>query len=163
MKEVAAGLFREDLYYRVSAVEIRLPALRERSEDLALLVDHFLRRAAERMNRPTPVLSRAALAKLVRFAWPGNVRQLENVLTRALVMAQGDRIVANDIDLELPTGSTLPTRLLQREVEAERESELIAEALAAHQWNIAKVARLLKVSRPTLYRRMKQHGLVRKK
>lgn len=163
LKEVAAGRFREDLYYRVSAVELRVPSLRERSEDLPLLVDHFLRRAAERMQRPVPALSRAALAKLVRFAWPGNVRQLENVLTRALVMTQGERIAASDIDLELPAPAVLPTRLQQREVEAQRESELIAAALAAEQWNIAKVARLLKVSRPTLYRRMKQHGLTRKK
>ncbi len=163
MQEVATGQFREDLFYRVSAVELRLPSLRERPEDLPLLVDHFLRRAAERMHRPVPVLTHAALARLVRFAWPGNVRQLQNVLTRALVMARGDRIVASDIDLELPTSTVVPTGLQHHGVEAEREAERLAEALTAHQWNIAEVARLLKVSRPTLYRRMKQYGLVRKK
>lgn len=159
--EVAQGRFREDLYYRVGGVTARLPPLRERPEDLPLLVDHLLRRAAERMHRPAPELSRAALTKLSRCSWPGNVRQLENVLTRALVMAQGDRIAARDI--ELSADSVAPSRPLDRQGFAQQEAQAIATALAEHRWNVAEVARTLGVSRPTLYRRLRAYGLTRKR
>ncbi|HOU93018.1 MAG TPA: helix-turn-helix domain-containing protein, partial [Polyangiaceae bacterium] len=151
----------EDLYYRVGGVTVRLPPLRERPEDLPLLVDHLVRRAAERMHRPAPELSRAALAKLSRCSWPGNVRQLENVLTRALVMAQGDRIAARDV--ELSADCVAPSRPLDRQGFAQQEAQAIAAALAEHRWNVAEVARALGVSRPTLYRRLKAHGLTRKR
>jgi len=159
--EVAQGRFREDLYYRVGGVTVRLPPLRERPEDLPLLVDHLLRRAAERMRRPVPELTRAALTKLSRCSWPGNVRQLENVLTRALVMAQGDRIAARDV--ELSADGVAPSRPLDRQGFARQEAQTIAAALAEHRWNVAEVARALGVSRPTLYRRLQAHGLKRRR
>ncbi len=159
--EVAQGRFREDLYYRVGGVTVRLPALRERPEDLPLLVDHLVRRAAERMHRAVPELSRAALTKLSRCSWPGNVRQLENVLTRALVMAQGDRISARDV--ELSPDCIAPPRPLDRKGFAQQEAQAIAAALAEHRWNVAEVARALGVSRPTLYRRLKAYGLRRRR
>jgi serine/threonine-protein kinase PknK len=159
--EVAQGRFREDLYYRVSGVAVRMPPLRERPEDLPHLVEHIVRRASERMRLGVPELSRAALAKLSRYSWPGNVRQLENVLTRAMVMAQGGAISARDLDLSLESASR--TRPLDRDRYREHESEMLARALAEHGWNMAKVARLMRVSRPTLYRKVKAHGLARKR
>jgi serine/threonine-protein kinase PknK len=158
-EEVRSGRFREDLYYRVSAVELRVPPLRERVEDLPELVHHLLVRATRQMDRKLPDISRQALRKLMSFSWPGNVRQLENVLTRALVLADADRITAADI--ELPDELALPVHPMDRESYARHEAELVAEMLAANQWNVAKVARLLHVSRPTLYRRLRRYGLAR--
>ncbi|MBN1610554.1 MAG: sigma 54-interacting transcriptional regulator [Polyangiaceae bacterium] len=159
--EVARGRFREDLYYRVSGVALRMPPLRERPEDLPLLVEHIARRSSERMHLAVPEISRAALARLSRYPWPGNVRQLENVLTRAMVMAPGGAIGARDLELSLE--SVTRARPLDRDRYAEHESEMLAQALTEHGWNMARVARLLKVSRPTLYRKVKAYGLERKR
>ena len=113
------------------------------------------------MHLAVPEVSRAALAKLSRHGWPGNVRQLENVLTRAMVMTQGGTIGSRDLELSLDAVSA--TRPLDRDRYAEHESEMLAQALTEHGWNMAKVARLLRVSRPTLYRKVKAYGLERKR
>jgi serine/threonine-protein kinase PknK len=159
--EVAHGRFREDLYYRVNGVALRMPPLRERLEDLPLLVEHIVRRSSERTRLAAPQISRAALAKLSRYSWPGNVRQLENVLTRAMVMAQGGAIGARDLELSLESVSR--SRPLDHDRYRQHESEMLAQALTDHGWNMAQVARLLKVSRPTLYRKVKAYGLERKR
>ncbi|MBN2191202.1 MAG: sigma-54-dependent Fis family transcriptional regulator [Polyangiaceae bacterium] len=115
--EVAHGRFREDLYYRVGAVVVRVPPLRERLEDLPLLAGHLLCVGAERIGRKAPELTRAALRKLSAHAWPGNVRKLENVLLRALVMSHGDRIGPRDLELGPPPAPLPP--LLDRATYAE--------------------------------------------
>lgn len=96
---VGAGRFREDLLYRIRVVELRLPALRERSEDIPQLVDHFFSRFAARFDRPKKVLSRGALHRLLEYPWPGNVRQLENALLNAWVLSEGEVIEADDLEL----------------------------------------------------------------
>ena len=157
--EVKRGAFRADLFYRVAGVETTLPCLRERIEDIPQLVHHLLSQAARRMGRDSPEMSAPALRKLMGFSWPGNVRQLENVVTKALVLAEGNRITAADI--ELPVEGAPPSACVDRTAFMEHEAERIAEALAANRWNVAKVSRLLGIPRPTLYRKLKRYGISR--
>jgi serine/threonine-protein kinase PknK len=160
--DVRNGRFRADLYYRVAGVEFTLPPLRERTEDIPLLVHHLLTRAAERMGRNAPEVTPQALRRLMSFAWPGNVRQLDNVVTKALVLSEQDRITVADIELpdEAPRGAGAQ---LDRAAFQRQEAEQIAEARAANRYNVAKVARLLGIPRPTLYRKLKRYGLGRDK
>jgi transcriptional regulator with PAS, ATPase and Fis domain len=158
-EEVARGTFREDLYYRIAGVELTIPPLRERRDDIPLLVHHHLVRAAGQLGRAVPEISADALHKLSVYPWPGNVRQLQNALTRALVMVEGDTIEASHI--ELPEAVVHMPRAGDRASYEQQQLKAIEDALLANNWNVAKVARSLGVSRPTLYRRMRQRGLIR--
>ncbi len=158
-REVAEGRFREDLYYRVGVVTVRLPPLRERGADVLAIADRILERAATEHGR-RKVLSPDARAALLRHPFPGNVRELENVLVRAVVLHEQERIEATD--LELPRGrriAKLPRT--RKEFEAEEAKEL-ESALRAAKWNVSEVARELGMPRNTLYRRLAKHGLMRK-
>jgi len=158
-EEVQAGRFREDLYYRVSVVEVVLPPLRERPEDIPVLAQVLLKRLGQASGQPCKGLSRTAMRKLVSFAFPGNVRQLENVLSRANLMAEGERI--EGADLELPVPAALPARGRTREAYGEAEAERLVAALAQHRWNVSEVARALGMPRTTMYRKLKRYGLLR--
>ncbi len=111
--------------------------------------------------RPAAELSGAALRKLTRFDWPGNVRQLEHVITKAVALSEGDRIQAGDIDLPKALATAAPS--LSRVAFERDEIERIAEALAEHRWNVSKVARSLSIPRATLYRRLKRQGLIQRR
>ena len=155
--EVESGRFREDLYYRVAVVEIPLPALRERVEDIAALSRHILTALAEEMGRPEPTLTPRARAKLARHDWPGNVRQLRNVLSKALVLTESDQITEHDI--ELP--GKKPRRRVVNRGEFERdEAASIQAALERYRWNVSEVSRDLGIPRTTLYRKLKKYGLI---
>jgi transcriptional regulator with PAS, ATPase and Fis domain len=156
--EVASGRFREDLYYRISGVEVALPPLRQRREDIPALVRHFMGAAAQRAGRPVPDITRQALDRLTNCSWPGNVRQLEHVVTRAVVLADTSRVTVDQLELPAPAQSP-PT--LDRETFERHESEQISSALAANRFNVSKVARLLRIPRATLCRKMKRYGLSR--
>ncbi len=168
---VARGLFREDLLYRLNVVELVVPPLRERRDDIPALIDHFLGIFAARYARTRKSVERAAVRRMLEFDWPGNVRQLEHVLLGAWLL--GDDVEINLEDLELPLGS--------RRAEAERggplddgfdrapqdssehrtyEKERILAALEASQWNRLKAAQTLKIPRRTFYRRLKEFGIV---
>jgi len=152
---VADGRFREDLYYRLRVVEIRVPPLRERSADLPLLTEHLLGRASLALQRPQPVVSREASDAIMRHTWPGNVRELENCLRRAVVLAAGNVIRPEHLGIgPIPAGS--PAHLPSL---AELEREHVARVLAASQGQKARAARTLGVSRPRLDRLLKLHGL----
>jgi DNA-binding NtrC family response regulator len=140
-------------------VELTLPPLRERLDDLPELVTFLMRRAAESLSRTTPELTRGALGKLLGFDWPGNVRQLEHMLTKALVMAEGDRVTGRDV--ELPESRPAPAPGLTRVDFEHAEAERIAQALASNRWNVSKVSRLLDIPRPTLYRKIQKYGLTK--
>ena len=156
-EEVSRGRFREDLYYRIAAVEVRMPSVRERSEDLRALTAHVLEQIGEQTGRPVPLLTGQAMRKVLAYDWPGNVRQLENALTRAAVVADAGRIRAADLELgEMPSSAARKTRASYLQEEGQR----IAEALEASRWNVARTARLLGIPRATVYRRMKQYGLM---
>jgi serine/threonine-protein kinase PknK len=152
--EVRAGRLREDLFYRLAVIEVRLPPLRERREDLPELVRHVLERRAAELGIEVPRVHPEAMRWILRHDWPGNVRELENTLSRALVM--GDRELVRVADLGLEDTPALPRG--RKEVQAE-QARSIAAALAETRWNVSEVARKLGIPRTTLYRTMKRHGI----
>jgi transcriptional regulator with GAF, ATPase, and Fis domain len=155
--EVAHGRFREDLYYRVGVVEVALPPLRDRTEDIPELAAHFVTRAAESLGRPAPRLTRAALRKLLSYAWPGNVRELENVITKAVVFASAGEIGEGDVELPRAAASS-PAR---RRAGAGDERAQILAALDHTGWNAVLAARELGMPRATFYRRLDRYGIKR--
>lgn len=180
---VAAGKFREDLYYRIHVVEVPLPPLRERLEDIPLLVDHFLGIFSTRYKRERKSLTREAKRRLADYSWPGNVRQLEHTLLNAWILSESTEIEADD--LELPTqdarreaaaqGAASVTAPLERRTAAGQaskppskptlsahrrsERERIIEALEACNWNRVKAAELIGIPRRTFYRRLREYKI----
>ncbi|MCP1677164.1 two-component system NtrC family response regulator [Natronocella acetinitrilica] len=149
--------FREDLYYRVSEVAVEIPPLRDRDGDAVLLARFFLAKAAERHGSQVRGFTDKALAAIAAHTWPGNVRQMENVINRAVIIADEKLLDVDDIGLDVEdTG--LPTLNL-RQVRDEAERRAVDAAMSHADGNISKAAELLGVSRPTLYDLMKKHGL----
>ncbi|NOT53375.1 MAG: sigma-54-dependent Fis family transcriptional regulator [Deltaproteobacteria bacterium] len=158
---VAHSDFRQDLFYRLSVVDIHLPSLRERPEDLPLLIQHFVTRSA----MPTQVrrLSAEALRLLLNYPWPGNVRELENSIERALVLCRGEEITPADLPPHLtmhskPTASGLQDSLVRRRALAEVEQEYILLALEFTEGKKKEAADLLGIDRKTLYRKLEEYG-----
>jgi DNA-binding NtrC family response regulator len=156
-KEVAAGRFREDLLYRINTVEIRLPPLRERGQDIPTLAVHFASRLGARYGHPAHPLSPEVMQALLEHSWPGNVRELEHVVERALLLAQGPTVTVEDLALRRPRGEG-ETRLEQMTLD-EVERHLIQRALGRCGGQVSGAARSLGLSRSALYRRLEHHGL----
>ena len=152
----AAGEFREDLLFRLNTVEIHLPPLRERREDIPTLATHFLLRYASRYGKPVRGLDAPALQLLLQYAWPGNVRELEHTLERSVLMCRGEEIKAADLGLSLQRPHS--QNLDELDLEAV-ESILIRKALQRFQGNVSQAAEALGLSRGALYRRMEKYGL----
>jgi len=158
-REVRAGKFREDLLYRLNTVEIHLPPLRERREDIPVLATAFLRREQERRARPALAFSPGAMHTLLEHRWPGNVRELEHVVERAVLLAHGPEIGAEDLLLRARPGE------VHREPDEtvvtleESEKQCILRALAHARGNVVDAARHLGVSRSALYRRLQHYGI----
>ncbi len=158
-KAVAEGRFREDLLYRLNTVEVHLPPLRDRREDIPLLAAHFLGLHGQRYGRPGMKLAPSALDALMAYAWPGNVRELEHAVERSLLMATGDEVTAEDLLLRRGgTGREGQTRLEEMTLE-EVERYLIERSLARHEGNVSDAAKALGLSRSALYRRMQYYGI----
>ncbi len=151
-----AGNFREDLLFRLNTVEIHLPALRERREDIAALAMHFLTQYASRYRRNVKGLDPAALQALLQYAWPGNVRELEHTLERAVLMCRTEQIQPADLGLG---AQRLPAQNLEELSLEAVESILIRKALQRFQGNVSQAADALGLSRGALYRRMEKYGL----
>ncbi|HEX9459260.1 MAG TPA: sigma-54 dependent transcriptional regulator [Thermoanaerobaculia bacterium] len=160
--DVAAGRFRGDLYYRLNVVRVRMPALRERLEDIPLLVEVILRPLAKEMGRPVPSVSPRAMKRLVSYAWPGNVRELRNVLERAMLTMSGKEIASEDLLLESDSKSMakatggLPTADWEIRPLDDVVADYVTASVNAAAGNIRKAARQLKISPSTLYARMKK-------
>jgi transcriptional regulator with GAF, ATPase, and Fis domain/tetratricopeptide (TPR) repeat protein len=157
--EVASGRFREDLYYRLGVVEVALPPLRDRQEDIIPIARHMLQRNAEKVGSEAPELSRDAVRALLSYRWPGNVRQLENVLARAYVLS--DRAEVHEGDLDLSAKPRHRKRARNREEFESGEAERIHDTLLENRWNVSRTARALGLPRNTLYRKMSRLGLTR--
>ena len=169
---VTEGSFREDLFYRLHVIELKVPPLRERAEDIPALLDHFLTLFASRHKRDRKSLERGAVRRLQSYDWPGNVRQLEHVLLNAWLLAEEDEIT--DEDLDLPTTSTRPVssevlrpapsttvvRARSEEEYKDGEKETILGALARCNWNRVQAAKMVGMPRRTFYRRLKDYGIV---
>lgn len=160
-RAVKEGVFREDLYWRLNVVRIHLPPLRERKEDIPLLVQHFVQKFAKENNRPIPTIEPEVLDVLLNYDWPGNVRELANVIERAVILSTSGVISLKH----------LPKRILGKESETnnfslntlnllEMEKALIIKALNETGWNQTKAAQLLGISRKQLRTKMKHHGLL---
>jgi transcriptional regulator with GAF, ATPase, and Fis domain len=148
--------FREDLFYRLSVFELLVPPLRDRGEDIALLMDHFLDHFRKMHGRSALELSTAARRRLLEYNWPGNVRQLRNVIDSAIVMADGDMIEPQDLGLRDTGGGMSDSLRLE-----DWEKRLIAEAMDRSSGNVGEAAELLGISRATAYRKLKEYGVCR--
>jgi serine/threonine-protein kinase PknK len=186
---VAEGTFREDLYYRLHVIELKIPALRERAEDIPALIDHFLTLFSARHKRDRKTVERTAVRRLQAYDWPGNVRQLEHVLLNAWLLSEENEITIDDLDL--PTASvragtssasstspvssstagghgdprasasaTSTVRARTQEEYRDAEKEKILAALTRCNWNRVQAAKMIGVPRRTFYRRLKEYGIV---
>jgi two-component system response regulator AtoC len=164
-RDVASGRFREDLFYRLDVFRVRVPPLRERREDVPLLVDHFIALFRDALGKPVRTIADDALDRLVDHAWPGNVRELENVVERAMILADSDRITLADLPEAIarprtraplsPASGDFSMRRARRRF----ESELIRRALEATGGNRTRAARLLEISHRALLYKIKEYGL----
>lgn len=154
---IHAGSFREDLFYRLAEVVVKIPALAERHGDATLLAKHFMARFAREMNPSVKGFSPGALAAINNWPWPGNVRELENRIKRAVIMAEGKLVTTDDLDLPDRDTEALPVNIKSAREAADRKA--IRRALAETENNISGAAKLLGISRPTLYDLMKQYRL----
>ncbi|MCC4118474.1 sigma 54-interacting transcriptional regulator [Aromatoleum toluclasticum] len=160
------GEFRQDLYFRLSVVELMLPPLRERPEDIALLAQSLLDKLARKLEKPGLTLSSGAIDCLRQYPWPGNVRELENVLEMATILCEGTRLEACHVtrrmrSLRTPEPAQLAQSSSPESSVREVELELIRRAVQEYHGNVAEAARKLGLSRSTVYRRMQQHGLTK--
>lgn len=167
-KMIADGTFRDDLYYRLAVVSIRMPPLRERADDIPFLVDHFLGKHAERLGRERPTAERGVYSAFNLYAWPGNIRELENVIERALVLDKDGVLGLDDLPERLRTRehrvANLRMELPDEGISLEEvERELILAALHKHNWNQTRAAAFLNITRSTLLYRMQKFGLEKEK
>jgi DNA-binding NtrC family response regulator len=156
-EEIAAGRFRQDLLFRLNTIEIRLPALRERREDIPLLAQHFLRQHAQRYRKRLTGFEAAAMQGLLEHSWPGNVRELDHAIERSVLMAQGPTIRPADLALK-PGRDAAGGRLEDMSLE-EVECFLIKKAMTRFDGNVSQAAKALGLSRSALYRRLQRYGL----
>ncbi len=154
--EVAEGRFRQDLLFRLNTIEVRLPPLRDRREDIPLLAAHFLRQHAEHYRKHFTEFEEGAVKALLAHSWPGNVRELDHAVERAVLMAQGETIRVADLGLR--SGREGPPRIEEMSLE-EVEALLIKKALARFHGNVSHAANALGLSRSALYRRLQRYGL----
>jgi two-component system, NtrC family, response regulator len=157
---VASGKFREDLYFRLAVVVVKLPPLRERGDDVVLVAKEFLHRFGVQHGKPALTFAPDALRALTLYGWPGNLRELQNRVQRAVIMAEGKRVTATDLELTaVASGAAQPQTLKEAREEAERE--VVQDALRRHRGKITAAALELGVSRPTLYELMEKLGIAK--
>lgn len=165
-KEIEGGAFREDLYYRINVVNIHLPPLRERSHDIPELLDHFLGLYAEKYNAQVRPLSTRTRRMLLEYHWPGNIRQLENLIKRYVILGTEESITSELVNVsarpaepDLLMDGTRSLRDLTREAVQNLERKIILQTLQAHHWNRKRAARTLKISYRALLYKIHQAGL----
>jgi two-component system response regulator HydG len=156
-EEMKKGTFREDLYYRLNVIPIFVPPLRERKDDVPLLASHFLKKFAHEKEKNVEDFSPEVMEVFLAHHWPGNIRELENVIEHAVIIAKQEKIITKD----------LPRYLLQKPVSGQElitlqdyERDLILKTLEETRWNKNQTAKRLKINRATLYGKMKRYGLV---
>ena len=156
---IGAGNFREDLFYRLAEIVVKVPPLSDRPGDAVLLAKHFLTRLAKEMNPQVKGFAPDALAAIDSWAWPGNVRELENRVKRAVIMADGKLVTAEDLDLTQSAADGADIALNLKAAREQADRRMIRQALARSEGNISNTAKLLGISRPTLYDLLKQYDL----
>jgi DNA-binding NtrC family response regulator len=149
--------FRQDLLYRINTVEIRVPPLRERMEDLPLLMDYFLQRYATKYKRPGIKVDKSVVAKLKKYPWPGNIRELQHAIERAVILSESK--IIQSVELFITSTAHLPKKENQPLTLDDMEKQFIQQSLHDHDGNVSNTARTLGMTRTALYRRMKKHGI----
>lgn len=157
--EVQAGRFRSDLFYRINVIRIIIPPLRERKEDLPLLVDHIIQRMNALKGREVSGISQQVIEAFLHYDWPGNVRELENVIEHAFILCPGGTIQCRHLPNTLPCGEENPDKLSDGDTLVEMEARAIRDALVRNNWNRSATARELGVDRGTIWRKCKQLGI----
>ena len=154
-KAIADGDFREDLFYRLNVIAFVMPALRNRKEDIPLLCDHFLRRFAQETNKPIRKVAREAMDEMMLFDWPGNIRELENAIERAVVVGKGTQVMLGDLPI-----ACVPdiNRTFDHSLKAIEKSHIL-QVLTENAWNISICAKILGIDRSTLYSKIKRYEL----
>jgi two-component system nitrogen regulation response regulator NtrX len=168
-EEIRQGRFRQDLYYRLNVVPFRAPALRERAEDIPLLVQHFVNNFCRKEGRDPKMFLPDSLELLKRYHWPGNVRELKNIIERILIMTPGRTITCEDIpdlrdgrmapELAPPTLDGALALATLREAREEFEREFIIQKLDENDWNISRTAEIIELERSNLHRKIKTYGI----
>jgi transcriptional regulator with PAS, ATPase and Fis domain len=162
-ESVKHGRFREDLYYRINVVTINIIPLCDRVGDISLLADHFLKLYSNIHNREKIGITTEAMDYLDRYSWPGNVRQLENIIERAVLLSKGKHITPDDLPINIKQQQNSKrssyTPMSLKQALHDPEKGVIRQALQANHWNRQETAKMLKINRTTLYKKMKQYGL----
>lgn len=167
-REIELGRFREDLFFRLNVVPVHVPPLRERREDIPMLVHHFLGQAVEDQRLPPRSFAPQAIERLIRMEWPGNVRELRNTVERLIILARDPEVSVGDVErlVGMPTSSAgFPGELLTMstfgEFKQRAERSYILAQLRQHDWNVSETARAIAMPRSNLYKKIEKHGLVR--
>jgi len=153
------GKFRQDLLYRINTVEINLPPLRERKEDIPLLAEHFLKIYAKKYNMPSKRISQPAMKRLESHNWPGNIRELQHAIERAVIMSDVNTLQPNDFFLSQKEEAEGSETVVNTTNIQETEKMLIRKVIDKHGGNISKAAKELGLTRASLYRRIEKYGL----
>ena len=152
---IREGSFREDLYYRLNVIHLDMPPLRQRKDDIPLLVEHFLNRFSQETKKPVDKVSREAMDDIMLYEWPGNVRELENAIERAVVIGKGRSIQPEDLPLFRTDYQRSPRKASLKDIEEDH----ITQTLHENNWNISRSARILGIDRSTLYKKIKLYGI----
>ena len=155
-QRVREGRFREDLFYRINTIRLELPPLRERRDDIVPLAERFIAAFAEKYHRPVSGLDDAAADALKACRWNGNIRELQNLVEKAVILAEGHTLTSADILKDL---AKQPGMIQRRQAGEENEERMVRDAMERADWNISAAARILGVSRPTLYAKLKKYNL----
>jgi transcriptional regulator with PAS, ATPase and Fis domain len=148
------GEFRRDLFYRLNTIELMIPPLRERIEDIPTLACHFLREAVRKYGRPGLEIGRKSMKQLQQYSWPGNVRELQNTISRAVIMSEDNQVRFDQLGIPVPGGAARPGLNIE-----DNEKHLIRTALLTNRGNVTRAASDLGIDRNALYRRMKKYGI----
>jgi DNA-binding NtrC family response regulator len=152
---IAEGTFREDLFYRLNVISLTMPALRDRKEDIPLLCDHFLRRFTQETNKPIQKIARPAMDEMMLYDWPGNIRELENAIERAVVVGKTLQVMPEDLPITCIPQFDSPSDHTLKSIEKRH----IQQVLIENDWNISTSARILGIDRSTLYSKIKRYQL----
>jgi two-component system nitrogen regulation response regulator NtrX len=163
MEMVGQGRFREDLYYRLCVVPIRVPGLRERPQDIPALVEYFLSDFCSRNNFRSRTVDPEVIPLLQSYPWPGNVRELKNVVERMAILTPGDEIVVDSVPVEVRRYRDSHPRSTVQEARESAERDHIVRALESAEWNVSSAARALGMERTNLHKRMRALGVSREK
>jgi DNA-binding NtrC family response regulator len=163
-EEIEKGNFREDLFHRLNVIPIQIPPLRERTDDIPILVDHFVSDISARHKKPKVIFTSEALKLLQSLPWSGNIRELRNAIERIIILSDKKEISAKDVEFLFPSGKSSLGEIINtsnsfQEFKDKAEKAFIIKQLKANEWNISKTSEALDIQRSHLYNKMKKYGI----